>query len=235
MTYALEECENDDDQEFFWNNMINGMRNSAMIRASRGRNEAGRCELTTNDLITMYKKQCGRCFYSGIPMTLQSSTSWKASPERLDNDKGYVEGNVVLSCLEFNGFHKMSYARVQQMIENSQRMYFPLATYDALKCYWQRFQDTYATKHSLDHFTVQYIKQNGRCRYSGVPLIIDWSDDYDRPFLVEKKNEQFELIINALWISQNCLWSESKFSQLRYHFTDYRKPEEIRKGRRNSI
>ena len=224
-----------DAEQQFWSNMVNGMRDSAMIRASRGRTAAGKCTLRMEDVVAMYKSQDGRCFYSGIPMTLKSSACWKASPERLDNDKGYVDGNVVLICLEFNGFHQMSYARIQQMIESSQKVFVSRATYNDLKQFWEQYQITYGTTYTLEQFYNQFMKQNGRCHYSGVPLMLDWDNGYDRPFIVEKGNGRFYLIINALWISPNCLWSERKFSKLRYNFLTFLKPEDKKIERRKSI
>ncbi|NBS68000.1 hypothetical protein EBT31_03675, partial [bacterium] len=48
--------------------------------------------------------QEGKCYYSGIPMSFEKQSKWKASLERLDPLKGYVSGNVVFICWEFNTF-----------------------------------------------------------------------------------------------------------------------------------
>jgi hypothetical protein len=57
-------------------------------------------EYTIDDLKDMYKKQHGRCAISGAPMKEKrgSHDPYNMSPERLDNKKGYVVGNVVLIC-----------------------------------------------------------------------------------------------------------------------------------------
>jgi len=38
-------------------------------------------------------------------MNPQPYTHWKVSPERLNNKLGYILGNVVLCCSEFNMAH----------------------------------------------------------------------------------------------------------------------------------
>jgi hypothetical protein len=57
-------------------------------------------EYTVDDLKDMYKKQDGRCAISGAPMKEKRGNHdpYNMSPERLDNKKGYVVGNVVLIC-----------------------------------------------------------------------------------------------------------------------------------------
>jgi transcription elongation factor Elf1 len=57
-------------------------------------------EYTVDDLKAMYKKQHGRCFILGTAMKEKRGDHdpYNMSPERLDNKKGYVAGNVVLIC-----------------------------------------------------------------------------------------------------------------------------------------
>jgi hypothetical protein len=57
-------------------------------------------EYTIDDLKAMYKKQDGRCAISVAPLKEKRGDSdpYNMSPERLDNKKGYVAGNVILIC-----------------------------------------------------------------------------------------------------------------------------------------
>jgi hypothetical protein len=76
---------------------------SAMLRAMKdSSNRRGHSlpEYTVDDLKAMYKKQHGRCAISGAPMKEKRGyhDPYNMSPERLDNKKGYVAGNVVLIC-----------------------------------------------------------------------------------------------------------------------------------------
>jgi hypothetical protein len=66
-------------------------------------------EYTVDNLRAMYKKQHGCCAISGAPMKEKRNDGnpYNMSPERLDNKKGYVAGNVVLICqfLQIGGTH----------------------------------------------------------------------------------------------------------------------------------
>lgn len=77
-------------------------KNSAKKRAKKGRVSAGEHTINVAYIEELWTKQDGRCFYSGMPMNYDKH-EWRVSIERRDNDKGYVDGNVVLCCLEFNG------------------------------------------------------------------------------------------------------------------------------------
>jgi hypothetical protein len=76
---------------------------SAMLHkmkgSSNGRGHSSP-EYTVDDLKDMYITQDGRCAISGVPMKEKRNDHdpYNMSPERLDNKKGYVAGNVVLIC-----------------------------------------------------------------------------------------------------------------------------------------
>ena len=54
-------------------------------------------------LIDLYEAQRGICALSGIPMHVTSENSeLSASPDRIDIDQGYVEGNIRLVCSRMN-------------------------------------------------------------------------------------------------------------------------------------
>ena len=63
------------------------------------------------DLLELYNKQGGRCFYTGIEMQLSYSTNtYKVCPptqlsvDRLDSKKGYEKDNIVLCIFCINNF-----------------------------------------------------------------------------------------------------------------------------------
>lgn len=70
--------------------------------------KAGReCLLTPTDFWAMWKKQAGKCFYTGRPMVIgcdhaSESSLDSVSVDRVDNAKGYTVDNVVLCCLWVN-------------------------------------------------------------------------------------------------------------------------------------
>jgi hypothetical protein len=69
-------------------------------------------EITIGVLIDIWNKQNGKCYYTGIPMELQSSrkiedcetkTNKKVvSVDRIDSNKGYTKDNIVLCCWVVN-------------------------------------------------------------------------------------------------------------------------------------
>ena len=60
------------------------------------------CNLCLDDLFDIAEAQKYRCYYSGIPLSIQSKTDWRCSLERIDNTNGYHKSNCVLICFEFN-------------------------------------------------------------------------------------------------------------------------------------
>lgn len=72
-------------------------------RLKKGRPVAGVIKITQDDLMGLWDRQQGLCYYSKLPMTPRPKSEWQCSLERLDPSLGYILSNVVLCCLEFNG------------------------------------------------------------------------------------------------------------------------------------
>ena len=81
------------------------------IAYSQGRNKvSGRpvkpVTITVQDLIDMYKKQNGKCYWSGLSLDAKFNNikhhPFAISPERLDNSLPYDSSNVVLCRRMFN-------------------------------------------------------------------------------------------------------------------------------------
>lgn len=49
-------------------------------------------DITEEYLNEMYKAQEGKCYYSGIPF----SKDCRPSVDRIDSNKGYIKGNIVI-------------------------------------------------------------------------------------------------------------------------------------------
>lgn len=75
--------------------------NQAKQRANRKRVEF---DLTFDDLMEAYKKQGGKCFYSGIEMEKvpKRENYHNLSVDRVESDKGYIKDNIVLCCDSIN-------------------------------------------------------------------------------------------------------------------------------------
>jgi hypothetical protein len=63
--------------------------------------------------------QDNKCFYSKLPLSFVARSDWQASPERLNRELGYVQGNVVLVCLEFNNFMQWSQEKIMNLTKNT--------------------------------------------------------------------------------------------------------------------
>ena len=58
-------------------------------------------ELTFKQLLDIYIRQKGRCYYSNIFMSFKTGGDWQISKERIDPSIGYTEENTVFACIEF--------------------------------------------------------------------------------------------------------------------------------------
>ena len=118
-SYGCKPCR-DMDRRHANNNPRRHMQNMIchMIKHTKERNKKGRghglCEYTFDDIVKLWGEQGGLCAYSRIPMTFGSHKDmwWTCSPERIDETKGYIKGNVCLICHEFNTSTQWSKAKV---------------------------------------------------------------------------------------------------------------------------
>jgi secreted Zn-dependent insulinase-like peptidase len=62
--------------------------------------------ITVDYLMDIFEKQQGKCALSGVEMTWHKGKilPTSISIDRIDNSKGYVEGNVRLVCVVVNAF-----------------------------------------------------------------------------------------------------------------------------------
>ncbi|KAG5184467.1 hypothetical protein JKP88DRAFT_268572 [Tribonema minus] len=88
---------------FTWRGAFMNLVHSAKHRCKTGTIEARGlvCEITFEDIVNIYKEQCGTCSYSGIPLTTDGD--WKVSLERRDVRVGYSRENCCLIAMEFQG------------------------------------------------------------------------------------------------------------------------------------
>ena len=100
----------------FMSKLLSCAKRNAQGRRSKGREEAGTFDLTLDQLVDIYNKQNGKCYYSNIPMNANPASNWMCSLERLDNDKGYILDNVALVCLEFNSGTKWSKEKINELL-----------------------------------------------------------------------------------------------------------------------
>ncbi len=73
----------------------------------RSRKYGIKCAVTVGLVREMWNKQNGRCWYTNRPMTVGVSTRKKidldqVSVDRINPNRGYVKGNIVLCCFWVN-------------------------------------------------------------------------------------------------------------------------------------
>lgn len=100
----------------FFSKLLSAARTNSNHRLSSGRIEAGVCNIIREDLITIWNRQNGKCYYSGIQMIPQPNSNWQCSLERFDNNKGYTTDNISLVCLEFNNYTKWTLDKIKRML-----------------------------------------------------------------------------------------------------------------------
>jgi hypothetical protein len=99
------------------------MTADCIASAAQRKDLAAVCELTKDDFIRIWKNQQGRCYYSGIAMSHSPASDWRASPERLDETRGYVAGNCVLIVGELNtGGTQWSLDKISQLLSTLLRV-----------------------------------------------------------------------------------------------------------------
>lgn len=91
-----------------WSVMSSHMKNNSVRRKHAAP------EFNVDGLKELYYKQKGRCAISGAYMKIKRGDGdpYNMSPERVDNSKGYVKGNVVLIC-QFLQISKGNYSPVE--------------------------------------------------------------------------------------------------------------------------
>jgi len=78
----------------------------------RASSKGFRFNLTKEFLENLYTEQCGKCFYSGLELSLCTSDNFSLSIDRVNSNLGYETGNVVLCCKIIN-YMKLDLSEVE--------------------------------------------------------------------------------------------------------------------------
>ncbi|KAI9106277.1 hypothetical protein DFS34DRAFT_57543 [Phlyctochytrium arcticum] len=166
------------------------MSHDCAVRAAERKGTAAICDLTDEDWIALWKDQAGCCYYTGIAMSHAPASDWRASPERLDNDLGYVAGNCVLIISELNVRAHWSHLKITDMVQmllglvdgaaahDKMVQQLPISALDEFMRMVLRRAEHGVTKRAafrnltcdltIDKLTDMFVAQNGRCLYSGL-------------------------------------------------------------------
>lgn len=101
-TYRRTHIIEDLDMQLRW--LIWGCK-SRVKHSKRGYKKYGTVEITIDYLKQIYSLQKGLCAISGIPMTYKlggGRQPLNISVDRIDNNKGYIPGNIQLVCSHVN-------------------------------------------------------------------------------------------------------------------------------------
>lgn len=88
-------------------------RTNKMIRNNRN---IEKFELSSEILINKLNEQNHLCYYSGMSLIYKTCSSWKASIERLDPNKGYTIQNSVIIINELNTASQWSIEKIKELI-----------------------------------------------------------------------------------------------------------------------
>lgn len=102
-------------------------------RIAQWKKKTPNSDLTTEYLLKLYESQNGKCYYTGLPLEMLKVFEWKQkfensiSLDRLDPDKGYVQGNLVFCLYSVNtmkGKHseQQFYERMKMILINHKQI-----------------------------------------------------------------------------------------------------------------
>eukprot|EP01083_Nonionella_stella_P232739 820668_1 len=99
----------------FLSKLINGAHGSQRKRYKKKGLVPPTFNLTVSCLQKLYEQQGRTGYYSNIPLTFQPLSDWQASIDRLDPHGDYVDGNIALDGLEFNGPSQWSLDKIMKI------------------------------------------------------------------------------------------------------------------------
>lgn len=100
----------------FFVHIINRCKQTAKKRYNKGRNIAGICNITIDDLLEQFEIQKGLCYYTNKQLITKKCSSFQCSIERLNNNLGYIKNNFVFVCLEFNNQIQWNQDKIKNII-----------------------------------------------------------------------------------------------------------------------
>ena len=84
------------------------------------------CDISKEYILELFKQQKGYCYWYNVKMipSERSKDPQQPSLDRLDPEKGYVKGNVVLTCLAANlGRNRTNIERFKDFVDELRKNY----------------------------------------------------------------------------------------------------------------
>ena len=98
-------CQNNYNRLYYRANFKNRFRMILGRTKHRAVKNSMACSIEINDIEELFRSQNGLCFYSGIELSLDSG-DWSISIDRIDPEKGYIPGNIALTCWLINNMKR---------------------------------------------------------------------------------------------------------------------------------
>jgi hypothetical protein len=101
------------------------VRNAKLSTRRRGTKRRRNDDSGTSDddifglFVSIITRQGGRCSITRIPFVYQTGHKFAPSPDRIDNSRGYVEGNVEFIIIPLNTRHKPPNDEMRAMVNNN--------------------------------------------------------------------------------------------------------------------
>lgn len=95
-------------KEYFLKRMLGACKHNNNLRNKKKPERELKFTWTYEQMLAQLEKQKDRCAISGVELRFGPHHDWQCSPERIDNNAGYVEGNMMFICLEFQTGHVQS-------------------------------------------------------------------------------------------------------------------------------
>ena len=120
-------------QKFHLKRILSDMRNNHIDKDKESKRNPNiePCNLTVESMYQQLIKQDGKCYYTGIPLSLNRDTWNYFSCERLDNSKNHTVENCVFICRMMNG--KAQFNRKKILTALLSQKHIPLSNECRLK------------------------------------------------------------------------------------------------------
>ncbi|MCL4301286.1 MAG: hypothetical protein KJ077_36630 [Anaerolineae bacterium] len=96
------ECERDERINREGRSIEGGLKSRRRAAQMRSLRRGIPFSITDKDLMELWTQQQGKCSYTGVQMTVDGDNHFSVSIDKIEPEKGYIKGNIVLCCSAVN-------------------------------------------------------------------------------------------------------------------------------------
>lgn len=89
-------------QCIFINRLLKSCKLNCLKRRRKNRFQSSIFKITLNDIEMLYRRQNGKCAYTGLYLSFRRMDKYKLSIDRIDSELGYTPDNIQLVCWIIN-------------------------------------------------------------------------------------------------------------------------------------